>query len=204
MTTVRLRMATRVGGGLCILAAAGVLALGAYHQFDPFAQSRQHSSAARLQAEWRSHGAAQAPADGAPFAFLRIPRLGASWRFTVAEGTTPEVLAVGPGHFKGTALPGGLGNFAIAAHTVGGGDPFQHLSAIRPGDPIFVDTRDRTITYRVTAAPTVIPVTDVGITDPVPNQPGATPTRSVITLVSCLWPFPDDAKRLAVIGTLQQ
>jgi sortase A len=197
-------MTARAVGGLCILAASGVLASAAYHQFDPFAQGRQRSSAARLQAQWRSRSAAPAPADGAPFAFLRIPRLGVSWRFTVSEGTTPEVLAVGPGHFKGTALPGGLGNFAVAGHTIGGGDPFQRLSTMRPGDAILVDAKDRTITYRVTAAPTVIPVTDVGITDPVPNRPGAAPTTSLITLVSCLWPFPDDAKRLVVIGTLQQ
>lgn len=68
---------------------------------------------------------------------------------------------------------------------------------------IFVDTAGRTFTYRVTAAPTVVPVTDVGITDPVPNSPHVAPTKSLITLVSCLWPFPDDAKRIAVIGVLE-
>lgn len=200
---MRWRTAARTVGGLCLLTAAGVLAVAAYHQFDPTAQDRQHSSAARLETQWQSRDATPAPSHGAPFAFLRIPRLGAAWRFTVAEGTTPDVLAAGPGHFDGTALPGVVGNFAVAGHTVGGGDPFQRLSTLRPGDVIFVDTKDRTFTYRVTAAPTVIPVTDVGITDPVPNTPQATATRPLITLVSCLWPFPDDAKRLAVVGTLQ-
>ena len=65
-----------------------------------------------------------APAVGAPFAFLHVPRLGADWSRAVVEGTAQEQLAQGPGHYAGTALPGEPGNFAVAGHRVGRGSPF--------------------------------------------------------------------------------
>ena len=42
-------------------------------------------------------------------------------------------LALGPGHVVGTALPGQVGNFAVAGHRVTAGNPFWGLPGLRPG-----------------------------------------------------------------------
>ena len=59
-------------------------------------------------------------------------------------------LEKGPGHYAGTALPGQIGNFAVAGHRVGKGEPFLNLDHLQPGDT--VDRRDRRRTGTSTGA----------------------------------------------------
>ena len=40
-------------------------------------------------------------------------------------------LEKGPGHYPATALPGQIGNFAVAGHRVGKGEPFLNLDQLR-------------------------------------------------------------------------
>jgi hypothetical protein len=56
----------------------------------------------------------------------------------------------------------------------------------------------------VTTAPHVIPVTDMGILAPVPDRPGVTADTAQLTIVSCLWPNPNDGQRQAVTAALDQ
>nr|WP_216593676.1 sortase [Arsenicicoccus sp. oral taxon 190] len=51
-----------------------------------------------------------------PFAVVRIPALGRGYAVPVVEGTTRDVLRRGIGHYRGTAMPGQVGNFALAGH----------------------------------------------------------------------------------------
>jgi sortase A len=79
-----------------------------------------------LEATFAREGAeatsAPVPANGIPdalnddgaFAVLRIPRFGDDYARPIIEGTGRDVLALGVGHYVGTAGPGQVGNFALA------------------------------------------------------------------------------------------
>lgn len=77
-----------------------------------------------------SSGSAVSDFDGA---LLEIPSLDLS--VPVQEGTTQEQLAVSPGRYTESALPG-EGNTAIAGHRTMYGGPFRHLAELSPGDKI--------------------------------------------------------------------
>jgi sortase A len=131
---------------------------------------------------------------------LRIPTIGL--RQVVLEGVSTADLERGPGHYPGTALPGQLGNVAIAGHRVTYGGPFRNLDRLLPGDEIDIDTRDRTYVYRVQLAREVKP-SDIGVTFAVPEQPTAPPTRRLLTLTTCTPPY-SAARRLIVLAELSR
>lgn len=86
---------------------------------------------------------------GAGFAKLYVPSFGSDYRFTVVEGTTQDDLAIGPGHYVGTAFPGQPGNFAVAGHRVGQGAPFNDLDLLKSCDSVIAETADTWYVYRV-------------------------------------------------------
>lgn len=86
--------------------------------------------------------------DGHGIAKLYIPALGHDYHFTVIEGTTQADLAIGPGHYAGTALPGQPGNMAIAGHRVGQGAPFDDLGLVQSCDAIVIETQSDWYVYR--------------------------------------------------------
>jgi sortase A len=140
------------------------------------------------------------PVLGKPFAFIEIPRLGRHWRFAIIEGTGLPQLALGPGHVPGTALPGRVGNFAVAAHRVTAGNPFYHLPALKAGDRVVIYTRVNRYQYRVTGTREVLP-TDISVLDPVPGHPHARPRHRMITLITCNPPW-TGTHRIIVFGRL--
>jgi sortase A len=87
--------------------------------------------------------------DGAGIAKLYIPALGSDFHFTVIEGTNPDDLAIGPGHYVGTSLPGQPGNFAVAGHRVGEGAPFNDLDLVQSCDAIVVESQTDWFVYRM-------------------------------------------------------
>jgi sortase (surface protein transpeptidase) len=87
--------------------------------------------------------------DGAGIAKLYIPALGQDFHFTVIEGTNANDLAIGPGHYVGTALPGQPGNFAVAGHRVGEGAPFNDLDLVQSCDAIVIETQSDWYVYRM-------------------------------------------------------
>jgi sortase A len=95
------------------------------------------------------------PVAGQPVALLRIPAIGLEQ--VVVEGTTPELLKQGPGHFRNTPLPGQAGNSVIAGRRTTYGAPFQDLSRLVIGDEIDVTTAEGTFHYTVAATGTVQP-----------------------------------------------
>lgn len=86
---------------------------------------------------------------GDGFAKLYIPAFGADYVFTVVEGTDPDDLYIGPGHYDDTQLPGQPGNFAVAGHRVSKGSPFNDLGLLASCDAIVVETQDDWFVYRV-------------------------------------------------------
>lgn len=124
------------------------------------------------------------PREGEPVAVLRIPKFGAGYRLVVVEGVSQGDLAKGPGHYTGSAMPGRIGNFAVAGHRTGWGQPFNRLGELKAGDSIVVEWRGRDLTYRVTGTERV-KRTQVGVVLPVPDRRGVKPDKALITLTTC-------------------
>lgn len=86
---------------------------------------------------------------GQGFANLYIPAFGKDFARTIVQGTSDSDLDAGPGHYVSSQLPGQLGNFAVAGHRVGKGQPFLNLDTLRPGDKIVVQTAANWYVYAV-------------------------------------------------------
>ncbi len=206
-----MRSLLRGFGELCLTLGLVVLLFVAYLIWGTGLQASraQHAFANDLNRQWRSahHSRGRRPlpdhvhlALGKPFAFIEIPRFGRQWRFAIVEGTGLPQLALGPGHVPGTARPGRVGNFAVAAHRVTAGNPFYHLPDLMLGDRVIIDTRVNRYIYRVTGKQAVLP-TDVGVLDPVPGHPHARPRHRLITLITCDPPW-TGTHRIIVYGEL--
>ncbi len=79
-------------------------------------------------------------------ALLEIPAIDLS--VPVQEGTSLDLLAISPGRYTESALPG-EGNTAIAGHRNMYGNPFLHLAELQPGDKIFLSYDDEVYEYEV-------------------------------------------------------
>ena len=148
----------------------------------------------QLRAKWseesRSDPEGKKPASAIPgdaIALLRIPAFGADYEIPILNGTDLSILSKGVGHYSSTAGPGQIGNFAVAGHRVTHGQPFARLLDLKRGDEVIVETRDAVYTYALDDSPRQLTVrdNDTWVIDPVPGQPGAKPTQSLITLTTC-------------------
>jgi sortase A len=136
---------------------------------------------------------------GTGIANLYIPRFGKDFGFTIVQGTDTASLEKGPGHYLGTALPGGMGNFSVAGHRVGKGEPFLNLDRLQAGDAVIVETRTKWYVYRVkgangdlgSTAPDGVPgreivsPSDGNVLLPVPNHPDSKPAERLMTMTTC-------------------
>ncbi len=190
-----LRTAAR-GVGQLLLTAGYVLLLFVVYELwvtDLLSNARQDELTAELREEWAAPAAVPAELQGGEaFAMLHIPRLGADYARAVVEGTGTEDLEQGPGHYRGTAMPGEQGNFAVAGHRVGRGSPFLEIDELRTGDPVVVETADSWFVYRVLGPADVVPgqqvvsPSDVSVIAPTPNgPPDGAPTGAYLTLTTC-------------------
>ncbi len=139
--------------------------------------------------------------DGTGIAFLYMPRLGPDYAWAIVQGTTDADLEKGPGHYVGTALPGQVGNFAVAGHRVGKGEPFLNLDHLQAGDTVIVQTESRWFVYRVKGMQhnnidstdsdgipgrEIVSPSDGDVLDAVPDHPSdPTPTERLMTMTTC-------------------
>lgn len=127
----------------------------------------------------------EAPGDDVTFGNLIVPRFGADYSRPIAEGVAVNgALADGIGHYPGTQMPGGVGNFALAGHRTGWGQPLGDIDKLQVGDSIYIETEDGWYRYVFRSLEYVMP-TGVGVIDPVPQFPDASPTDRILTLTSC-------------------
>jgi len=141
------------------------------------------------------------PAEGASFANLIVPRLGADYRRPIAEGVGLNVLnnrKTGVGHYPQTQMPGEVGNFAVAAHRTTYGAGFHDIDKLVVGDSIYVESADGWYKYVYRGTEYVRP-TGVGVLEPVPQAVGVSSTDRVITLTSC-HPYFSAAERIIAYG----
>ena len=121
---------------------------------------------------------------GDAFAIVRIPRFGEKYARPLYEGTTTDVLQRGVGRYLDTAMPGEVGNFAMAGHRTTYGKPFNKIAELKKGDVVLVETRSTWYVYRVTGHEIVAP-SQVSVLLPVPNEPSVEPDQEVLTMTSC-------------------
>ncbi|MFP5368295.1 MAG: class E sortase, partial [Actinomycetes bacterium] len=91
---------------------------------------------------------AKAPGHGATIGIMYIPRFGQNYARPIVEGTTSDVLdTLGLGHYGSTAMPGAVGNFAVAGHRQTHGAVLDNIHMLVPGDKIYVQTKDGYYVY---------------------------------------------------------
>lgn len=142
------------------------------------------------------------PAHTATFATLYVPRWGNDYIKPISQGVTRrDVLdRLGIGHYPNTAMPGAVGNFAVAGHRTTYGKPFADVDLLQVGDSLVVQTEATWYVYKVTSMDIVEPTFVQAIADN-PLSPGSPATTAVITLTSC-HPKYSAAQRYIVHGEL--
>ena len=135
---------------------------------------------------------------------IYVPRLGDDWRRILRESVdTDRVLnsvTAGVGHYTGTAMPGGVGNFAVAAHDIGYGNSFLNLSKLRLGDHIYVQTSLGWYTYTFRNFQFVQPDA-VNVLDAVPTVSRTAGADRFITLTTCYPAIFPPLERVVAYGT---
>jgi sortase A len=124
--------------------------------------------------------------DGQGFGLMYIPRLGDDWVKPLVAGATLDNLKKGITHYTGTAMPGDVGNFAVAGHRATNGEPFRNLDLLRAGDQVIVETADSFFTYEITRQQIVKPK-DIWVLNPIPGKgnENAVPSEALLTLTTC-------------------
>lgn len=87
-----------------------------------------------------------------------IPRFGDAWERNLVQGTDlAELNLHGLGHYVDSQMPGQVGNFAIAGHRNGYGQPLGDVDKLQPGDAVVVRTKDYWYVYTYTNYTIVTP-----------------------------------------------
>ncbi len=107
---------------------------------------------------------------------VKIPKINES--LLLVEGVKSKDLKVGAGHMPGTAMPGEVGNCAIAGHrNYTFGSYFNRLDEVAVGDKITVQYGKKSFTYEVYEVLTVLPE-DVWVINPIDDN-------TTLTLITC-------------------
>jgi sortase A len=208
-----MRHAVRGFGEILITAGLIVLLFVAYELVWTNFESDRHTDQVSnsLRGQWADppvsgHGSGNVGSStfvkGKGFAFLHIPALGKHWSSPVVQGVSLPDLSRGVGHYPKTALPGEVGNFAVAGHRATNGQPFAYLDKVHPGDVVVAETRTMWFTYVVDRTKIVSP-DSFWVLDPVPGHPNQQPTQPLLTLTTCN-PRWGSTGRLIVFGHLEE
>lgn len=111
--------------------------------------------AAAAAARWR-----QQTGRGDAVARIRIPALGLS--AVVVEGTDHDSLERGPGHYRGSGLPGQGRLIYIAGHRTTYGAPFSRIDHLVKGDRVTLELPYGTFAYAVTGH-RIVPATQTSV-----------------------------------------
>ena len=204
------RILARALGELLVTAGAVLALFGGYQLLwtNVIAAEAQRELTGDLRRSWdgpdlapRPAGQPGEPAAGTGLALLHIPRLGAGWVRPVVQGVEAAALAQGVGHYAQTALPGQVGNFAMAGHRATHGEPLRYLDQMRTGDAVIVETRDTWFTYQVRADPTVVATTALQVIAPARGDARPVPGERLLTLTTC-HPRWSSERRMIVHATL--
>jgi len=178
----RTRRSTIVRAAYYLFLTVGVVGLGYAGYIVADEHIYQEVEAAQFETVSKAI-APEAPTAGAPkrviieeglIGELEIPRLGL--KLAVVQGDSERILRRAVGHLPSTAMPGDLGNVALAGHR---DTFFRPLRKIEPGDAITLKTYDGGFEYRVESIEVISPG-NIGVLKP-------TGART-LTLITC-FPF---------------
>jgi sortase A len=126
------------------------------------------------------------PSHATTFATMYVPRWGYDYVRPISQGTDKKGVLdpLGIGHYNGSAMPGGWGNFAVAGHRTTYGKPFSRIDELVVGDAVVIRTKWVWYVYRVTSTEIVAP-SNVGVIASVPDQPGVAPNGRYLTMTTC-------------------
>jgi sortase A len=110
-------------------------------------QVAREDSAARMRRQALTLLQAKRP-DGSALGSVDIPRIGLKTVFV--ESTDPNALKKGPGHYRGTVLPGLYGTVGVAGHRTTYGAPFRRVDELSAGSRIIMRMPYGRFTYKVT------------------------------------------------------
>ncbi|MGC0415373.1 class E sortase [Embleya sp. AB8] len=124
---------------------------------------------------------------GETIAILWIPRFGSDWAQPIIEGSSLDSLSKGVGHYTYPPYigPGGPGNFGLAGHRNGHGEPFRHLNQLKAGDKVVVETRTQWFTYTIVKGPFITKPSNGSVLTAQPPDLGGPSGRRLITLTTC-------------------
>lgn len=184
----------RAGGAVLLCAGLALLLVAVYDLWGTGLGTAR--AQARIRAEVRRHGLRVEPIPGGADGFLTIPRIHLDMAFV--EGVGPGALALGPGHYPGTPLPGQGGNVAIAGHRTTHLAPFWSLDELRTGDRIELRTAYGRFVYRVLwvgvgppdSAWVLAPTADPSLTLTTCNPRFSAGQRLVVRALQVLGPVP--------------
>ena len=183
-----------VGGLLLVglLAGAGVVAWQVWGGTAPV-RNRAAREVAALRDRWAA--GETAPVAGEAAWILRIPALAEQMEWPVHAGVDAASHDGGFGWYPGTALPGEVGNFAVAGRWVTGGEPLRGWFDLPVGTQLEVETATAVLTYELISAPGELTVGRDGtwVLDPVPGRPDEPPSQAVLTVTTNedLFPGPE-------------
>jgi sortase A len=150
---------------------------------DLFGGGRHRLTSPALKQAFRQHQVAA----GDTLVRIKIPSIGVD--AVVVEGTSPQDLRAGAGHYVDTSLPCDVGNVGIAGHRTTFGKPFSNLDQLKAGSTIDLETPVGRCTYQVSKDPFTVQPDDMTVLDPSPDR--------VLTLTTC-HPKGSAAQRLIV------
>ncbi len=195
------RPLVRALGLVLILSGLGVLGYVGWQYWgtNVVAKQKQADIRAAITDDWKNG------VDGDDIGLLRVPRFGDDYEVPLVRGFDDEALASGVGVYEEAAMPGELGNFAIAGHRVTHGEPFRDFLELRAGDLVEVETRTAVFTYELRNDGDAITL-DFTVGWPLQRVPdpdlrGEPPTSSVLTMLTCAELF-HTRDRNVVIGDL--
>lgn len=121
---------------------------------------------------------------------IRIPAIDIS--FVFVQGTDPQTLRKGPGHYVQTQMPGEDSTFAVAGHRTTYLAPFRRIDELEAGDRIVIEMPYARFIYEVQGTKIVAP-TAVSVLRPGRGER--------IVLTAC-HPLFSAAKRIVAFGKL--
>ena len=140
----------RVFGIVLILIGVGIIANVAYKKIVTSHKQNELLEAFESQiADAKNEETSLEAINGyTPVAIMEIPSI--KLKQPVVDGITEDVIKYFLGRFPDSAMPGEVGNFAVAGHRVSDfTDAFINLYKVKVGDKVIVTTKNGRYTYEV-------------------------------------------------------
>lgn len=141
---LRTRLLTAFGVAL-ILVGLGFVGYVGWQYFGTNIVSKQ--AQARVTTQLENNWGAEI--DGDAIGLLRVPRFGEDFKVPINKTFSDKSLESGVGWWEEGAMPGEIGNFAVAGHRVTHGEPFRDFLNLRKGDLVEIETRTHFYTYKL-------------------------------------------------------